>query len=75
MRQNTSYIDNPAFWDASFVPALHDLGYTTGLFGAAEIAFGYFVSTWRKNSLRYCEETASHDCRQGAERYGLIRLR
>jgi hypothetical protein len=33
MRQNTSYVDNPAFWDASFVPALHSLGYTTGLFG------------------------------------------
>ena len=33
MRQNTSYVDNPAFWDDSFVPALHDLGYATGLFG------------------------------------------
>lgn len=33
MRQNTSYVDNPSFWDSSFVPALHGLGFTTGLFG------------------------------------------
>ena len=33
MRQNTSFVDNPEFWHSSFVPALHELGYTTGLFG------------------------------------------
>lgn len=33
MRQNTSLVDNPEFWHSSFVPALHELGYTTGLFG------------------------------------------
>jgi len=33
MRQNTSYVDNPRFWDDSFVPALHKLGYATGMFG------------------------------------------
>ena len=33
MRMNTSRGDNPEWWQGSFVKALHDSGYPTGLFG------------------------------------------
>jgi N-acetylglucosamine-6-sulfatase len=33
MHMNTSMQDNPNFWPDTFVPALHNLGYTTGMFG------------------------------------------
>ena len=33
MRMNTSRVDNPEWWEGSFVLALHQAGYTTGLFG------------------------------------------
>lgn len=33
MRQNTSRVDNPSFWEHSVVKQLHDHGYITGAFG------------------------------------------
>lgn len=33
MRMNSSRVDNPSFWERSFIKSLHSKGYTTGVFG------------------------------------------
>ena len=45
MRMNTSRVGNPAWWQGSFVKALHDSGYTTGLFGKVLNNMGSFGCT------------------------------
>jgi len=43
MRQNTSRVDNPRFWEDSFVRRLHDEhGYATGLFGKVLNSMGSY---------------------------------